>query len=51
MRTGKEEEMWDSVQILCKEQSDGSLTVEVIALSPRLEEAKNSCGNSFAPSG
>src|SRR6267142_1447203 len=24
MRAGKEEEMWDSVQILCKEQPDGA---------------------------
>ena len=40
MRAGKEEEMWDSVQILCKEQSDGSLTVEVIVCHPDWEEAK-----------
>ena len=40
MRTGKEEEMWDSVQILCKERSDGSLTVEVIVCHPDWEEAK-----------
>ena len=40
MRTGKEEEMWDSVQILCKEQSDGSLTVEVIVCHPDWEESK-----------
>src|SRR5260370_39365384 len=40
MRAGKEEEMWDSVQILCKEQSDGSLTVEVLVCHPDWEEAK-----------
>jgi len=40
MRTGKEEEMWDSVQILCKEQSDGSLTVEVIACHPDWKKQK-----------
>ncbi len=32
--------MWDSVQILCKEQSDRSLTVEVIVCHPDWEEAK-----------
>ncbi len=40
MRTGKEEEMWDSVHILCKEQPDGSLTVEVLVCHPDWEEAK-----------
>ena len=40
MRAGKEEEMWDSVQILCKEQPDGSLTVEVVVCHPDWEEAK-----------
>ncbi len=40
MRAGKEEEMWDSVQILCKEQSDGSLTVEVVVCHPDWEEAQ-----------
>ncbi len=40
MRAGKEEEMWDSVHILCKEQSDGSLTVEVLVCHPDWEEAK-----------
>ena len=40
MRAGKQQEMWDSVQILCKEQSDGSLTVEVIVCHPDWEEAK-----------
>src|SRR5258708_7634677 len=40
MRAGKEEEMWDSVQILCKEQSEGSLTVEVVVCHPDWEEAK-----------
>jgi len=32
--------MWDSVQILCKEQSDGPLTVEVVVCNPNWEEAK-----------
>src|SRR5260370_12760305 len=40
MRAGKEEEMWDSVQILCKEQADGSLTVEVVVCHPDWEEAE-----------
>src|SRR6266852_4250147 len=40
MRAGKEEEMWDSVHILCKEQPDGSLTVEVLVCNPDWEEAK-----------
>jgi hypothetical protein len=40
MRTGKDEEMWDSVHILCKEQADGSLTVEVVVCHPDWEEAK-----------
>jgi len=40
MRAGKEEEMWDSVQILCKEQPDGSLTVEVVVCHPDWEEAQ-----------
>ena len=29
-RAGKEEEMWDSAHILCKQQKDGSLTIEVL---------------------
>jgi hypothetical protein len=40
MRAGKEQEMWDSVNILCKEQPDGSLTVEVLVSHPDWEEAK-----------
>jgi len=40
MRAGKEEEMWDSVHILCKEQPDGSLNVEVLVCHPEWEEAK-----------
>jgi len=40
MRTGKEEEVWESVHILCKEQSDGSLTVEVLVCHSDWEEAK-----------
>ena len=38
VRAGKEEEMWDSVHILCKEQPDGSLTVEVLICNPDWEE-------------
>ena len=38
MRVGKEEEVWNSVQILCKEQTDGSLTVEVFVCHPDWEE-------------
>jgi hypothetical protein len=38
MRVGKEEEMWDSVHVLCKEQQDGSLTVEVLVCHPDWEE-------------
>jgi len=38
MRAGKEEEMWNSVQILCKEQEDGSLTAEVLVCHPDWEE-------------
>jgi len=38
MRAEKEEEMWDSVHILCKEQPDGSLTVEVLVCHPDWEE-------------
>jgi hypothetical protein len=40
MRAGKEQEMWDSVNILCKVQPDGSLTVEVLVSHPDWEEAK-----------
>jgi hypothetical protein len=40
MRAGKEQEMWDSVNVLCKEQPDGSLTVEVLVSHPDWEEAK-----------
>jgi hypothetical protein len=38
MRAGKEEEMWDSVHILCKQHEDGSLTVEVLVCHPDWEE-------------
>ncbi len=38
VRAGKEEEMWDSVHILCKQQEDGSLTVEVLVCHPDWEE-------------
>lgn len=40
MRVGKVEEMWDSIEILCKEQPDGSLIVEVLVCNPEWEEAK-----------
>ncbi len=40
MRVGKEEEMWNSAHILCKEQPDGSLTVEVLICHPDWEEAQ-----------
>src|SRR6266571_2821202 len=51
MRAGKEEEMWDSVQILCKEQSDGSLTVEVVVCHPDWEEAKTVAAIHSTPQG
>lgn len=38
VRVGKEEEMWDSVHILCTQQEDGSLTVEVLVCHPDWEE-------------
>jgi hypothetical protein len=38
VRTGKEEEMWDSVHILCKERADGSLTIEILVCHPDWEE-------------
>ncbi len=38
MRLEGEEEVWDSVHILCKEQQDGSLTVEVLICHPDWEE-------------
>ena len=38
VRAGKEEEMWDSVHILCKQQEDGSLTVEVLVCHPDWQE-------------
>ncbi len=38
LRAGKEEEMWDSVHILCKQHEDGSLTVEVLVCHPDWEE-------------
>ena len=34
-RAGKEEEMWDSAHILCKQQEDGSLTIEVLVCHAR----------------
>ncbi len=40
MRAGKEEEIWDSVNILCKVQPDRSLTVEVLVSHPDWDEAK-----------
>ena len=51
MRAGNQEEMWDSVQILCKEQSDGSLTVEVIVCHPDWEEAKTVAAIHSRPQG
>lgn len=40
IRVGDQEEMWDSVHVLCKEEGDGSLTVEVLICQPDWEEAK-----------
>jgi hypothetical protein len=40
MRAGKEEEMWDSVHILCKQEEDGSLTVEVLVCHPDWEDPR-----------
>jgi hypothetical protein len=40
MRAGKEEEMWDSVNILCNEQPDGSLTIEVLVSHADWNEAE-----------
>ena len=51
MRTGKEEEMWDSVHILCKQQPDGSLTVEVLICNPDWEEARTIAAIHSRPQG
>jgi hypothetical protein len=40
VRIGKQEEMWDSVHIVCKEQRNGSLTVEVLVCHPNWEETQ-----------
>jgi hypothetical protein len=40
VRAGNEEQMWDSVHILCKEQEDGTLSVEVLICHPDWEEAQ-----------
>jgi hypothetical protein len=40
VRVGKQEEMWDSVHIVCKEQRNGSLTVEVFVCHPDWEETQ-----------
>lgn len=34
MRVGNQEEMWDSVDILCKEHEDGFLIIEVLICHP-----------------
>jgi hypothetical protein len=39
-RIETEEEMWDSILIQCKEDPDGSLTVEVVVCHPDWEEPK-----------
>ena len=44
MRLEKEQDMWDSVHILCKEQEDGSLTVEVMICHPDWEEPQTIAG-------
>jgi len=36
-REGKEE-FWDSLLVECKEQDDGSLTVDVVVFHPRWDE-------------
>ena len=51
IRAGQEEEVWDSVQILCKEQPDGSLTVEVVVCHPDWEEAKTIAAIHSLPEG
>jgi len=38
IRRDGQEEMWDSLLIECKEQEDGSLTVEVVVCHPDWEE-------------
>ena len=34
LRVGKEEEMWDSVHILCKQQADGSSQLKYLSAIP-----------------
>jgi len=51
MRAGKEEELWDSVHILCKAPGDGSLTVEVLVCHPDWEEAKTIAAIHSRPQG
>lgn len=40
IRVGDQEEMWNSVHVLCKEQGDGAITVEVLICHPDWEEPK-----------
>jgi hypothetical protein len=40
MQHGNQEEMWDSVLVLCKELPDGSLAVEVVVCHPDWNEPK-----------
>jgi len=40
VRVGKQEEMWDSIHIVCKEEPNGSLTVEVLVCHPDWEETQ-----------
>jgi hypothetical protein len=40
VRVGKQDEIWDSVHIVCKQQPKGSLTVEVIVCHPEWEETR-----------
>lgn len=39
-RVGEQAEMWDSVHIVCKEQLNGSLAVNVLICNPDWEETK-----------
>ena len=40
VRVGTQEEMWDSVHVICKEHDDGSLTVEVRICNPNWAETR-----------
>lgn len=48
-RIETEEEVWDSVHILCKEQPDGSLTVEVLICHPDWDEPQRVVSISSRP--